>query len=130
MVWSLLMIEGLIYNLERRAIIDLLPRADVLPVLALDLEGTAQWEQRDNSLWLRSEYLPERRDQRDYPHFPPPQAPSLTRSIKKQLLKAFPYAFFAKPCFFSSSSATDREDPSGLLSFYSPITLMMTRLGR
>jgi hypothetical protein len=78
MVWSLLMIEGLIYDLEQRAIIGLLPRADVLPVLALGLEGTAQWEQRDNGLWLRSKYLPDRRDQRDYPHFPPPQAPSLT----------------------------------------------------
>jgi hypothetical protein len=77
-VWSLLMIEGLIYDLERRAIIGLLPRVDVLPVLALGLEGTARWEKRDNGLWLRTEYLPDKRDQRDYPHFPPPQAASLT----------------------------------------------------
>jgi len=77
-VWSLLMIEGLVYDLERRAIVGLLPRVDVLPVLALGLEGTARWEHKDNGLWLRSEYLPDRRDQRDYPHFPPPQAPSLT----------------------------------------------------
>jgi hypothetical protein len=35
-------LQGLIYDLERRAIVSLLPRPDVLSVLALGLEGTAQ----------------------------------------------------------------------------------------
>ncbi len=41
-VWALLPIEGLVYDLERRVIAGVLPRPDVLPVLALGLE--AEWE--------------------------------------------------------------------------------------
>ena len=41
-VWSLLMVGGLVYDLERRAIVGLIPRSPMLPVLALGLEGTAQ----------------------------------------------------------------------------------------
>jgi DNA invertase Pin-like site-specific DNA recombinase len=51
-VWALLPVEGLIYDLERRAIAGLLPRPDVLPVLALGLE--VEWERRDDGgLWRR-----------------------------------------------------------------------------
>jgi hypothetical protein len=51
-VWALLPVEGLIYDLERRVIAALLPRPDVLPVLALGLE--VEWERReDGGLWRR-----------------------------------------------------------------------------
>jgi DNA invertase Pin-like site-specific DNA recombinase len=57
MVWSLLTLDGLIYDLERRVIAAILPRPDVLPVLALGL-GEA-WETRDSGLWRRAvEQLP------------------------------------------------------------------------
>ena len=58
MVWSLLNLEGLIYDLERHVIVGLKPRAAVLPVLALGLEATKMWEQRDGALWLREEFWP------------------------------------------------------------------------
>jgi DNA invertase Pin-like site-specific DNA recombinase len=58
MVWSLLNLEGLIYDLERHVIVGLKPRAAVLPVLALGLEATKMWEQRDGVLWLREEFWP------------------------------------------------------------------------
>jgi len=63
MVWSLLNVEGLIYDLERHIIVGLKPRAGVLPVLALGLEATKMWEQRDGALWLREEFWPPRREQ-------------------------------------------------------------------
>ena len=53
-VWSLLALEGLVYDLERQGIVGLIPGPAVLPVLALGLEP--QWEQRDDGLWLREEY--------------------------------------------------------------------------
>src|SRR5712692_8443115 len=46
-VWSLLKAEGLVYDLERQIIIGLKPRVSVLPVLALGLEATLMWEQRE-----------------------------------------------------------------------------------
>lgn len=55
-VWSLLQLGGLLYDLERRAIVGLLPRPDMLPVLALGL--SAQWERRGDELWLRQEFIP------------------------------------------------------------------------
>jgi site-specific DNA recombinase len=61
-VWSLLPASGLIYDLERRCIIGLLPRESVLPVLALGLETTGWWEQREKGLWLKEEFLPPKRD--------------------------------------------------------------------
>jgi len=52
MVWALLAVEGLVYDLERQGIVGLVPRPDTLPVLALGLGD--QWEQRpDGGLWLR-----------------------------------------------------------------------------
>jgi transposase len=52
MVWALLVLEGLVYDLERQGIVGLVPRPDTLPVLALGLGE--QWEQRaDGGLWLR-----------------------------------------------------------------------------
>jgi DNA invertase Pin-like site-specific DNA recombinase len=51
MVWALLALEGLVYDLERQGIVGLVPRPDTLPVLALGLGE--QWEQRpDGGLWL------------------------------------------------------------------------------
>jgi hypothetical protein len=52
-VWGLLQLEGLIYDLEQRVIVGLVPRPDVLPVLALGLVDT--WDVRDGGLWLREE---------------------------------------------------------------------------
>jgi len=84
-VWSLLTLEGLIYDLERRVIVGLVPRPSVLPVLALGLESTGQWEQREAGLWLRSEYLPAKL-QGDNPHFPPAQLPSLVPAQQEEAL--------------------------------------------
>lgn len=77
MVWSLLTVEGLIYDLEQQIIIGLLPRTNVLHVLALGLESTGRWEQRDNGLWLRTEYWPPHRDNSQR-GLPPPPPSSLT----------------------------------------------------
>jgi len=84
-VWSLLMVEGLVYDLERRVIVGLVPRTSVLPVLALGLEATTRWEQREGGLWLRSEYLPEK-FVRDEPHLPPPQPECLTSEQKREAM--------------------------------------------
>jgi DNA invertase Pin-like site-specific DNA recombinase/transposase-like protein len=73
-LWSLLLPEGMIYDLERSVIVGLLPRSTVLPVLALGLEDTGQWEQRGDGLWLRSEFWPPKKE-RD--HVPPPHPPAL-----------------------------------------------------
>ncbi|HLY32085.1 MAG TPA: helix-turn-helix domain-containing protein [Ktedonobacterales bacterium] len=53
MLWALLSVGGLVYDLEYQGIVGLLPRPDVLPVLALGL--ATNWEQRDGGLWLRDE---------------------------------------------------------------------------
>lgn len=76
MAWSLLREGGLIFDLERRVIVGILPRESFLPVLSLGLEATARWEQH-GGLWLREEYWPEKLE-RSVPHVLPPQAPSLT----------------------------------------------------
>ncbi len=62
MVWSLLKAEGLVYDLERHIIVGLKPRAGVLPALALGLEATSMWEQREDDLWLREDYWPPKRE--------------------------------------------------------------------
>ena len=54
MVWALLQLGGLVYDLERRVIVGLLPRPDMLPVLSLAFE--TEWEMRDEGLWLREAY--------------------------------------------------------------------------
>ncbi len=61
-VWSLLNADGLIYDLERHIILGLRPRAGVLPALALGLEATEMWEQREDGLWLREDYWPAKRE--------------------------------------------------------------------
>jgi DNA invertase Pin-like site-specific DNA recombinase len=86
MVWALLRLEGLVYDLERRVIVGLRPRESVLPVLALGLEATGQWEQRDGGLWLRHEFWPPKLD-RSKLQFPPPQAPSLTPAQQDTALR-------------------------------------------
>jgi DNA invertase Pin-like site-specific DNA recombinase len=55
-VWTLLQLSGLHYDLERRAISGLLSREHMLHVLALAL--SAQWEREGDMLRLRSEFLP------------------------------------------------------------------------
>jgi hypothetical protein len=83
-VWSLLKVEGLIYDLERQAIVGLLPRAGVLPVLAMGLEATRMWEQRVGGLWLREEYWPP--VIQVGPHLPPPQKPSMTPAQQERAI--------------------------------------------
>jgi len=61
-VWSLLNSDGLVYDLERHIILGLKPRVGVLPALALGLEATEMWEQREDELWLREDYWPPKRD--------------------------------------------------------------------
>ncbi len=77
MVWSLLNVGGLIFDLERRVIVGILPRESFIPVMSLGLEATARWEQRSGGLWLCEGYWPEKLE-RSVPHILPPQAPSLT----------------------------------------------------
>jgi hypothetical protein len=68
-VWALLKLNGLVYDLERQAIEGLMPRDEMLPVLSLGLGH--RWEQRDGALWIRAEYLPAKR-RRINPHAPLP----------------------------------------------------------
>ncbi len=70
-LWALLNAEGLLYDLERWAIVGVYPRADVLPVLAVGLDAE-RWEQRGDVLWLCDSYLPPKRDR------PPVNRPPLT----------------------------------------------------
>lgn len=70
-LWALLNAEGLLYDLERWAIVGVYPRADVLPVLTVGLDAE-RWEQRGEVLWLRETYLPPKRDR------PPVNHPPLT----------------------------------------------------
>ena len=83
-VWSLLNGEGLIYDLERHAIVGLKPRPSVLPVLALGLECTGMWEQRDGGLWLREDYWPPRLEAG--PSGLPSRPPALTLSQQEQAI--------------------------------------------
>lgn len=82
MVWSLLNAEGLIYDLERHVIVGLKPRAGVLPVLALGLEATSMWEQREDGLWLREDYWPPKREK----VFSGGRPPSLTLAQQEQAI--------------------------------------------
>jgi transposase len=78
--------EGLIYDLERRAIVGLLPHASVLPVLTLGLQHTAQWEQRDGGLWLLQDSWPPKQDLTKR-HIPPPPPPSLSPAQREEAVK-------------------------------------------
>jgi DNA invertase Pin-like site-specific DNA recombinase len=68
-VWTLLNLNGLVFDLERRAIVGLIPRAHVVQVLAMGLAPT--WEQHENGLWLQDDYLPPKLE-RENPHAPLP----------------------------------------------------------
>ena len=85
-VGGVLLVEGLIYDLERQVIVGLLPRPSVLPVLALGLEKTGKWEQRDKGLWLRTEHWPPKRDLGKR-HAPPPPHPSLSPEQRKEAIR-------------------------------------------
>lgn len=82
MVWRLLKEEGLIYDLERHTIVGLLPNANVLPVLALGLEATEMWEQREGGLWLREDYWPPKREENSGRG----RAPSLTPAEQERAI--------------------------------------------
>jgi site-specific DNA recombinase len=85
-VGGLLTTEGLIYDLERQTIIGLIPKPNVLPVLALGLEKTGKWEQRERGLWLCTEYWPPKRDLSKR-HVPPPAHPSLSPAQREEAIK-------------------------------------------
>ncbi len=82
-IWSLLTLEGLVYDLERRVIVGLFPRESMLPALALGLENTSKWEQRDSGIWLRQESWPPKIE-RDSPRLPPPHPSSLTPNQQQE----------------------------------------------
>jgi len=83
-IWALLPAEGLVYDLERRAIAGLFPRTDVLPVLALGL-GDA-WEARpDGGLWQRDLAALPVRD-RDAARKPPPTPLALSPEQQAEAL--------------------------------------------
>jgi len=83
MVWSLPNTEGLVYDLERHVIVGLKPRIGVLPALALGLEATSMWEQRDGGLWLREDYWPPKLNRTG---LLPSQPPSLTTAQQEQAI--------------------------------------------
>jgi len=85
-IGALFNIEGIVYDLERRLIVGLLPRDGITPALTLGLGKTAQWEYRDGGLWLYEEYLPPKLE-RNNPRMPPPQRPSLTPGQQEEALK-------------------------------------------
>jgi DNA invertase Pin-like site-specific DNA recombinase len=81
MVWSLLYAEGLIYDLERHVIIGLKPRAGVLAVMVLGLSKTGMWELREDTLWLREDYWPPKREKES-----PGRPPSLTPAEQERAI--------------------------------------------
>src|SRR5258708_34474272 len=85
MVWSLLIAGGLIYDLERGAIVGLIPRPSMLPVLTLGLEETGHWEQRESGLWMREECLLPKQV-REKLHVAPPQMPCLKIQQQEEAL--------------------------------------------
>lgn len=85
-VWALLEVGGLVYDLERRGIVGLIPRSSMLPVLTLGLERTERWEQRGSGLWLRTGFLPEKQV-RENVHVPPPQEEVLTPEQQEEALR-------------------------------------------
>jgi DNA invertase Pin-like site-specific DNA recombinase len=86
-VWALLTLGGLIYDLERRAIVGLLPRSDMVHVLALGL--VTQWEQRGDGLWLRPAFVPAKLERSEMTLRPDQHTLSLAlREEARQLLAA------------------------------------------
>ncbi len=81
-VWTVLTLGGLVYDLERGVIVGLLPRPDVLPVLALGLAH--RWEPREGGLWLQPAYWPAKRH-RGNPHRPPPPECKLSTAQAEQV---------------------------------------------
>jgi hypothetical protein len=73
-VWSLIRGEGLIYDLERWAIIGVIPRPDVLPAFVAGL-GTERWQARSGGLWLGEGSIP--------PIRPRPEAPQPPKHERK-----------------------------------------------
>lgn len=85
-VWALLALNGVIYDLEHQGIIGLIPRPAALPVLALGLY--AQWEQRDDGIWLREEYRSAHVVRQDAQlDAPPYRANTLTMAQRHDALK-------------------------------------------
>jgi transposase len=85
MVWALLALGGLIYDLEHQGIVGLIPRPDALPVLALGLG--ASWEQRDDGLWLRETATATYARSRGLADAPPTRSTSLSPAQRDQALE-------------------------------------------
>src|SRR5262249_41133028 len=67
-LWAIVGAEGIVYDLERWALVGIVPRTDIFPVLALGLPKA--WEHRDDGLWLREEHWSPKRT-RPLEHRPP-----------------------------------------------------------
>ncbi|HEX4204405.1 MAG TPA: helix-turn-helix domain-containing protein [Ktedonobacteraceae bacterium] len=85
-VGGVLMVEGLIYDLERQIIVGLIPRPSMLPALTLGLEKTGKWEQRQSGLWLCPAYWPPKLDLTRR-HVPPPAHPSLSPAQREEAIR-------------------------------------------
>jgi len=85
MVWALLALGGLIYDLEHQGIVGLIPRPDTLPVLALGLG--ASWEQSDDGLWLRETPAATYARSTGLADAPPTRSTSLSSSQRDRALK-------------------------------------------
>jgi transposase len=55
LVWSMLDLNGLVYDLQRQCIVGIKPRDVALPALKLGLQE--HWRLHDQGLWLREEYI-------------------------------------------------------------------------
>lgn len=85
-VSGLLMVEGLVYNLERQVIIGLIPQPSMFLALYVGLEKTGRWEQRKRGIWLREGYWPPKRDLSKQ-HLPPPAQPSLSPAQQEEAVR-------------------------------------------
>jgi len=85
-VSGLLMAEGLIYDLERQAIVGLIPQPSVLQVLGLGLEKTGNWELRAGEIWLREECWPPKCDL-PVRHLPPPAQQRLSPAQQEEAVR-------------------------------------------
>jgi site-specific DNA recombinase len=84
-VWALLALGGLVYDLEHQGIVGLIPRPAVLPVLALGL--AEHWEQQGDELWLREQYRHEHATRGDTRLMAPPyRAHKLTPERRAEAL--------------------------------------------
>lgn len=82
-LWAVTRAEGLIYDLERCALVGILPQSDVLPALTLAL--APRWERRLDGLWLLQEHWPPVHERAKTNH-PPLTEPKLDAEQREQAL--------------------------------------------